>query len=124
MDETELAQVILVWRGRVGLCPLIVNNPGSGKFKMVFSALDEAFFFHASQFSGKARPFQIEIVGKLLTVKWDIKFAGLFLQRYRVQIRKNSFSGTLWRSVEASSGECQIFLCTDFQKIASQRSVP
>ena len=55
---------------------------------MVLSEDDNPLPMHLSQFLRQTGPFQIQVVRQLLTVKRNIKFRGMFLQRDSIQITR------------------------------------
>ena len=56
------------------------------QFEMVFSAFDDSLTLHFPQLFGHICSFQIEIISKLLSVKGNVKFHGVFLQRNGIKI--------------------------------------
>ena len=80
------------------------------KFEMTFPAFDNPILLHTRQFLGHIGAFKVKIVCQLLPVKRDIKFRGMFLQGYGIQIRKDTFTGTFWRSMKAATGKRKIFM--------------
>ena len=56
------------------------------QFEMVFSAFDDSFTLHFPQLFRHICSFQIEIISKLLPVKGDVKFHGVFLQGNGIKI--------------------------------------
>lgn len=57
---------------------------------MVLPASYQSVPLHLAEFIGKHRPFHIEVVRKLLTVKGYIKLTGMLLNRYGIKIRHDT----------------------------------
>ena len=69
---------------------------------MVFGVVDKTIFFHFADLGGETASLDLKIIGKLLTVKGDIKAAAVMLFCFRRKIGQQFFSGgTLGRNFDA-----------------------
>ena len=81
------------------------------QFEMVFPAFDDFLTLHFPQFFGHICSFQIEIISKLLPVKGDVKFHGMFLQGNGIKIGQDPSSGIFRGNMKASAGKGQVLVC-------------
>ena len=81
--------------------------------KMIFVKFQDSIVPHSSQFLGQGAAVQIQIIGQLLAVKWNVKGRTSGFQRLAGKINQKPFPDGFRRSTENPAGENQIFLNRD-----------
>ena len=91
---------------------------------MIFPETDEPVPLHFTQLFRERRALKIQIIRQLTAVERDIKLSGAPLKADCVQIGHDAPAYCLGSCVKASSGQVQILLRGDQQKIADKLQDP
>ena len=94
------------------------------KLEMTFLILYKPFIFHAREFFWHIGALKVQIISKLLSVEWNVKFSGVRLQCNGIEIWQEASAAALGRSIKASSGEDKVLLWWDDKYIFKELFLP